>query len=72
MKKGFTLIELIIVAAIIVILGLWLFNAVDGRRVTERCLHGQIYLYDAMGNRYIGPKLTTDGRPISCGAERGQ
>lgn len=71
MTKGLTLIEVLIGVAIVAILCACVYNACTGRRVGERCLHGQIYLYDVLDRRYIGPKLTNEGKPISC-AEAGQ
>jgi prepilin-type N-terminal cleavage/methylation domain-containing protein len=64
--KGLTLIEVLIVAGILAIFCACVYNACTGRRVGERCLHGQIYLYDVLDRRYIGPKLTNEGKPVIC------
>jgi prepilin-type N-terminal cleavage/methylation domain-containing protein len=71
MTKGFTLIEVLIIVAILAILSVAGYNSCAGRGVAERCLHGQLYLYHVWDGRYIGPKLTSDGKPVSC-AEAGQ
>ena len=68
MRRGFTLIELVIVIAICGILLVLLCTEGSNcaGRVGERCLTGQVYLYDRLARRYVGPKLTAEGKPVSC------